>query len=166
MNGSSLATFAALAVPLLLGGCLGGRADGPSAAAGAPSSAADVAAVEKAVVRLMDADNAADLATVLDCYARDALLLAPDGATFQGIDAIRSHYVEVFAQLAMKLRATPAETVVAGSWAWQRGEVSGTLVMKDGATQPARDRYLMVLVREDDGRWRVKRLMWQPLAKK
>jgi ketosteroid isomerase-like protein len=65
----------------------------------------------------------------------------------------------------MKLRATPAETIVSGNWAWQRGEVSGTLVMKDGATQAAHDRYLMVLVLEA-GRWRVARLMWQPLEKR
>jgi len=37
--------------------------------------------------------------------------------------------------------------------------------MKDSATQAAHDRYLMVLVLEE-GRWRVARLMWQPLEKK
>ena len=147
----------ALASLLALAGCPCARGDGGSGAAKAD--------VERAVAGLIEADNRSDLAAVMDAYARDALLLAPDGSTFQGSDAIRAHYVEVFAQLAMKLRATPAETVVAGGWAWQRGEVAGTLVMKDGTTQAAHDRYLMVLV-DEGGRWRVKRLMWQPLEKK
>ena len=157
VGGAVGAVLSGFASCLVLVGCLGAGEKVPPAA--------EVAAVERAVTRLMEADNDADLATVLDCYTRDALLLAPDGSTFQGSDSIRAHYVEVFAQLAMKLRATPVETVVAGKWAWQRGEVSGTLVLKDGATQAAHDRYLMVLVNEGD-RWRVSRLMWQPLEKK
>ena len=164
LGGAVLAVLATFATSLLFGGCQSAPEGGATASA-STSSPADVAAVEQAVARLLQADGDADLATVLDCYTRDALLLAPDGSTFQGSDAIRAHYVEVFAQLAMKLRATPAETVVAGKWAWQRGEVSGTLTMKDGATQATHDRYLMVLVLEE-GRWRVARLMWQPLEKK
>ena len=105
----TMAVLTVLSSPLLLGGCRSTRDGG--------AAAADVAAVEQAVARLLQADSDADLATVLDCYTRDALLLAPDGSTFDGSDAIRAHYVEVFAQLAMKLRATPAETVVAGKWA-------------------------------------------------
>ena len=35
-----------------------------------------------------------DVATVPDGYTRDALLLAPDGTTFQGSDAIGGHYLD------------------------------------------------------------------------
>jgi uncharacterized protein (TIGR02246 family) len=154
---SGFGLVAVFASCMVLVGCLGAGEKAPPAA--------DFAAAEKAVTRLMEADSDADLATVLDCYTRDALLLAPDGSTFEGSDAIRAHYVDVFASLSMKLRATPAETVVAGNWAWQRGEVGGVLTMKDGTTQAAHDRYLMILALED-GRWRVARLMWQPLEKK
>jgi ketosteroid isomerase-like protein len=154
---SGFGLLAAFASCLSLPGCLGVRDDAPHAAS--------VSDVEHAVFRLMTADDDSDLATVLDCYTRDALLLAPDGTTFQGSDAIGGHYLDVFSKLVMKIRATPAETVVAGRFAWQRGEVSGTLTMNDGgAPQAVRDRYLMVLAFED-GRWRVARLMWQPVEK-
>jgi uncharacterized protein (TIGR02246 family) len=123
--------------------------------------------VEAAVERMVAADNAGDLTTLIDCYTPDALLLAPDGSSFTGRTAIRAHMVDVFSRLTLHLKALPAETFVGDQgWAWQRGEFTGQIVHKDGApAETAHDRYLMILeLDEGDDLWRIARLIWSPAA--
>jgi uncharacterized protein (TIGR02246 family) len=125
------------------------------------------AAVDAAVQRMVAADNAGDVTTLLDCYTEDALLCSADGSTYSGRDAIRAHLTEVFSKLSLHLRAIPAETSVGDEhWAWQRGEINGSITPKDGSpATTAHDRYLMILeLGDEDERWRIARVFWGPAA--
>jgi uncharacterized protein (TIGR02246 family) len=121
--------------------------------------------VEAAVQRMVAADNAGDVAALLDCYTEDALLCPADGSTYAGRDAIRAHLTDVFSKLALHLKATAVETSVGDEhWAWQRGEISGSITPKDGSpATAAHDRYLMILeLGDEDDRWRIARVFWGP----
>lgn len=124
------------------------------------------AAVDAAVQRMVAADNAGDVPALLECYTEDALLCSADGATYAGRDALRAHLSEVFARATLHLRAIPAETSVGDDhWAWQRGELTGSITPKDGsAPRAAHDRYLMILeLGDEDDRWRIARIFWGPV---
>jgi uncharacterized protein (TIGR02246 family) len=150
---------------LLLAGLIGCRAG--EAADDDDDAVFRTTNVEAAVQRMVAADNGADLTTLLDCYTPDAQLYAADGSTYTGRAAIRAHLAEVFADQTLRLTATPAETSVGDErWAWQRGEITGQILPKDGsAAHAAHDRYLMILeLGDEDDRWRIARLFWGPVA--
>lgn len=122
--------------------------------------------VEAAVQRMITADNAGDVPTLVDCYTSDALLCSADGSTFSGRDEIRAHLAEVFAKQTLHLKAIPSETSIGDeNWAWQRGEITGQITPKDGsAPSTAHDRYLMILeLGDEDDRWRIARVFWGPV---
>lgn len=150
----------------LIGGLVACRAGG-SPADDRDDALYRPAIIEAAVQRMVAADNAGDVAAVLDCYTEDALLCSADGSTYAGRDAIRAHMSEVFSKLTLRLRAIPAETSVGDEeWAWQRGEISGQITPKDGSAQSvAHDRYLMILeLSDEDDRWRIARVFWGPVG--
>jgi uncharacterized protein (TIGR02246 family) len=113
--------------------------------------------------RLMAADNRGDLDAIVACYADDAVLLPPGGASQQGTENIRARYESLLAQSRLEVRMDVETIEVEGALAYSRGFTRGRLVPKDGS--PAReiaDRYLMVL-RRSDGGWKIAALMWGPV---
>jgi uncharacterized protein (TIGR02246 family) len=122
-------------------------------------------AIEALFSRLMEADNAGDLEGVLNCYARDATLMPPDGPPVKGIENIRPRYASLFEGSRLAVTMTSEELEVSGDWAFSRGKTTGRIVPKDGsAPRSLRDKYLMILRRTEADGWRIAILMWSPMS--
>jgi uncharacterized protein (TIGR02246 family) len=146
-----------------LGSVLLALAVGACATAGSSSSRADAEqAAERTVERLITADNAADLAGVLACYAGDVLWLPPDGEVIAGKAGVRPRYERLFASYVPDVALEVTEVRASDALAYVRGFTRGVLRPKRGG-EPTRvnDKFLAVLHR-DDGAWRISHLMWSP----
>ncbi len=113
----------------------------------------------------MDADNRGDVDAVLECYAGDAVLLPPGGASVQGVENIRPRYEALFSSSRLEVRMDVDSIEVNGALAFSRGFTRGRTIPRDGS--PPRgiaDRYLMVLRRKPGGDWKIAALMWGPVS--
>ncbi len=127
--------------------------------------ATQLTAVRQVIERVIAADNAGDVDAVMAQYAADAVLLPPGAPAVAGAAAIRARYAAGFQQFRLEVAFESHETRVAGDWAFDRGVTRGRLVWHDGRPPtPLADHYLMVLIRQPDGAWKIARLMWSPTA--
>jgi uncharacterized protein (TIGR02246 family) len=119
-----------------------------------------VKAVSKAIVA---ADNSSDLDAVSGLYETDAVWLPPSGPVLEGKTLILARYKASFERLKLKYSEQSVETKLGGDWAFDRGFVRGIATPNDGSA-PRRtfDKYIMILHRGADQRWRIARLMWSP----
>jgi uncharacterized protein (TIGR02246 family) len=125
----------------------------------------DVSAARAVSKAIIAADNAGDLAAVSDLYEDDAVWLPPNGPTVEGKTSILGRYKTSFDQVNLQYSEESVETQMGGDWAFERGFVRGTATPKDGsAPRKTFDKYIMILHRGTDRRWRIARLMWNPAA--
>lgn len=121
----------------------------------------DTSGVERVLEEIISADNRGDVEAIARLYAADAMLIPPGGPPVAGREAILRRYRQGFSQFSMEVSFQPAETVVAGDWAYNMGRTSGTLSWRDDRPPtPLNDDYLMVLRRSPDGNWQIFRLIW------
>lgn len=156
---SSLTTAAALkCTSLLLYACLAG---------GIPACATRRAAQgpERVVAAIIDADNARDLDAALACYSDDVIWIPPAGGLIIGKESIRDRYREMYDRYGVQLSGIVEEVHSSDDLAFVRGVTKGELSpCKGGDIIQVRDRFVAILKREN-GRWQVTRLMWTPIEK-
>ena len=120
-----------------------------------------VKAVRAVADGIVAADNARDLARVMDSYASDAWLLPPNDAPVRGHTAIRPRYESLFSGFTPAIEGRIDEICVSGSIAYVRGHNGGRMISRTGAApRMLDDVYMMTLRLEPDGRWRISHLMW------
>ena len=111
---------------------------------------------ERAVVNLLANIDAAtrtgDVELSLRCVTDDAINMPPDQPAVVGKDALRSWWQQFQGAFAVDMTHEPVETVDAGEFVIHRGNVTGTLTLKEG-DEPVRlnNKYLWVLRKEADG---------------
>lgn len=120
------------------------------------------AAVAAAVERLIERDNAADLAGVLDGYADEVVWLPPSGEPLAGKAAIRARYEALFADFQPALGVRVDEARADGDLGFARGVTFGTLAPRDGGASRVVDDKFLALVRCERAAWRVSHLAWSP----
>ncbi len=126
-------------------------------------NAGDLAAVKAVSKGIIAADNSGDIGTVSNLYEDEAVWLPPSGPVVEGKVAILSRYKTSFDQLKLEYSEQSVETQIGGDWAFDRGFVRGTATPKDGSAPKATfDKYILILHRGKDHRWRIARLMWNP----
>ena len=140
--------FASMA--LLLVSCMGSK--DPSVAS---------TEVEGVLKRLMQADNAGNLAAVISHYAADAVLMAPNAPSVRGIEKIKNHYRNLFDEFRFEgLQANAEDIRVGGDLAVIAGTNSGLILSKaDSTAQEIHGKFIMQLVKET-GQWKISRLIW------
>lgn len=120
-----------------------------------------VKAIRAVADGIVAADNARDLARVMDSYAADAWLLPPNDAPVQGHAAIRPRYESLFAGFNPAIEGRIDEVCVSGSIGYVRGHNGGRMISRSGgAPRLLDDAYMMTLRLEADGRWRISHLIW------
>ncbi len=130
---------------------------------GDTKKAGDLAAVQAVSKRIIAADNSGDIGAVSDLYENEAVWLPPSGPVVEGKAMILARYKTSFDQLKLEYSEQSVETQIGGDWAFDRGFVRGTATPKDGsAAKMTFDKYIMILHRGKDQRWRIARLMWNP----
>jgi uncharacterized protein (TIGR02246 family) len=127
------------------------------------AEAGQLAAVRAVSERIIAADNSGDIGAVAELYEDGAVWLPPSGPVVEGKETILRRYKTSFDQLKLAYSEESVETHVGGDWAFDRGFVRGTATPKDGsAPRKTFDKYIMILHRGKDRRWRIARLMWSP----
>ena len=121
---------------------------------------------EELVENLIAADNAGDLEAVLACYAADAVLLPPDGMPVEGIEKIREHYAELLGATELAIRMEPGNIRDEGAGAVIMGFTLGTATPRaGGAPREIHDRFVIYARRQSGDRWKITRLLWDPVEK-
>ena len=116
-----------------------------------------VRAVAEAIIA---ADNARDIDRVLSLYTADAILMPPNGPPLQGRTAIRPNYEALFAAFDPAIEGRIDEACASGNLAFVRGHNGGRLVNRGSAPARALNDFYLMLLRFDDGAWRISHLIW------
>lgn len=126
----------------------------------AQSDLVAIRAVSKAIIA---ADNSRDLEEVSELYEDEAVWLPPSGPVLEGKALILARYKASFDRLKLEYSEQSVETQFGGDWAFDRGFVTGVATPNDGsAPTKTHDKYIMILHRGRDHRWKIARLMWSP----
>ncbi len=123
----------------------------------------DSTAIRAIATRIIAADNARDIATLLGYYADSAVLLPPAEPPVTGYREIRRRYEALFESYQPAIEGRIDEIVVTDSSASVRGHNGGWLraIVAGGADLSLDDVYLMTLERRG-GTWLITRLSWHP----
>ena len=129
------------------------------AATGNPEPGPDAAAIAALLENLESANNAGDVDRWVRAFADDAVYMAP------GIPEVTSR--EELTEVARagfrnetSIDIDPIEIRVCDDWAFARTRVTGTVTLHDsGRTIPVDVKEIVIFVRNDDGAWRVARLI-------
>jgi uncharacterized protein (TIGR02246 family) len=123
----------------------------------AESNKDDVRAV---VSGILDADNHADIERVLSYYHDDAILMPPGRDEIKGMENIRRNYENIFATSLLNLAPEEQEIILTKDYAVYKGRTKGKVVMKSDSTERTiNDKFIMIL-KPDNGRWKIKTLIW------
>lgn len=110
---------------------------------------------------IIAADNARSLERVLATYSDSARLLPPNDVPTTTRAEIRGRYVLLFERFDPAIESRIDEVRVEGRLAMIMGHNGGRLNGRDGAPSRALDDwFLMTLIREPNGAWKIHRLAW------
>jgi len=105
--------------------------------------------------------KAGDTARISGLYTDDAIVMYPDQPPVVGRAAISEYFKGFFTEFeALDFQLASSEIVVAGDFAYDRGTYRWKAKPRKGGAPVDDDgKYLVILRRESDGRWRVARDM-------
>lgn len=121
-------------------------------------SATERGKLAKTLREHVEAVNASDVEAILAGMTDDAIYLPPGAPHVQGKAALRKLLLPIYEQIDAEVAMRPAETVIAGDWAWEWGHLSGTTRLLAGG-EPTRfeGKYIYVYQRQVDGSWKIAR---------
>ncbi len=126
-----------------------------------PSTEADVEAVKRVNVDLINAFNAGDASAAVALVIDDAVDLPPNRPAVIGREAIRSFVQSDFDLFTMNFADEIVEVEVAGDLAVIWSNYTVTLTPKDdGEPIENNGKWLKVLKRQPDGSWKFSRNIW------
>lgn len=124
----------------------------PAFAAAPSGSAAHADALNRAFSAAAVKGDAAALGAL---YTKDAQLLFFKGSTFKGRDAIQGFFDGFFKDTKLKAMAvTSEESHLMGGAILDIGHYEMTMVDKDGKEETSKGRYIEVMKKGQDGKWR------------
>jgi uncharacterized protein (TIGR02246 family) len=143
------------------------QASPASTSAGAPGSSADMVEIARIRERWVQRWNAGELQPILQSYAADAVLLPANGQRVSGRDAIAKYFQQSMDSEVRMLSLESVSSHAVGSLAYDSGRLKYTTggarpnqpnqgSPSASASPPGRQvegNYLVVLRRENDGRW-------------
>ncbi|MFQ5472911.1 MAG: YybH family protein [Dehalococcoidia bacterium] len=120
---------------------------------------------ETAIRRLYRASfaalNAQDMPSLAVFYTEDAIQLPPNRPPLVGWKEIRSSLENELSGITLEASFEIMEVVIAGIWAYARGEYRTSVVPEAGGQRTvATGSWLDILSRQTDGTWRIARSTW------
>ncbi|WP_114752579.1 YybH family protein [Pleomorphovibrio marinus] len=126
-----------------------------------PRHDADIQAITDMSNARAKAFNEGDSREIARYFSDEAYLMAPDGATKRGQDAVAAYYQSIFDEYDTELESGYEEVKVDGDLAYGRGFAKVTLHPKDGGeTIHGESKYLNILERQEDGTWITTHDIW------
>ena len=124
-------------------------------AAAPDTTAADTEAIGTLRTAWVAAFNAEDAAKTAALYTPDAIRMEDNMPPIKGREAIQKGLSEVMSAYDCDISVTSEELVIAGNWAFDRGNFMSHLMPKDPKQQMIMDqgKYLAVLHKQPDGSW-------------
>lgn len=114
--------------------------------------------MSKARAKAFNEGNAKEIAVH---FTKNAYLMAPDKKVQAGRAAVEKYYQSIFDEYETVLESYYEEVEVDGDLAYGRGEAKVTLISKvSGDTTYSSAKYLNILQRQPDGRWRTTHDIW------
>jgi uncharacterized protein (TIGR02246 family) len=121
---------------------------------------ADEDAIWSLSQRWVDAVGASDVDQLGRLIMDDVLVIHGNGRVLAGREAVLSDFVSGFSRLRMRQVLQREETVVAGTWAFERARVHTTITMlADGATRELDSHTITILRKSEAGEWRIARVI-------
>jgi uncharacterized protein (TIGR02246 family) len=123
--------------------------------------AADLAAIARLRSEYTAARNDGDVQRLMALWTDDAVFMPMDEPTLTGREAIGRHIQDFLDQSPGEIELVPAETRVAGDWAFERGTEIVTMRTDPGGPSATIDvKYLVILKRQPDGSWKYARYIY------
>ncbi len=145
-----------LCIAVALSSC-GPMAEQP-ASESAPTTEADIAAINSVIDEVGAALNAGDAARWGDLFTEDVIVMRPNELSAIGREANRERLEELFDQYTLDITFSTEEVVVAGDWAFVRDTYSETVTPKGaGEPQMIYGKQINILRRQPDGSWKITR---------
>ena len=127
----------------------------------APTTEADVEAVQRVREQAVAAINAGDADAVAALATDDIVWMPQDKPTSIGKEAFRLYWVALFEQFVFDRTLFHDEVIVAGDWAIHRSTLEGTLTPKSGGESMSQSsKAIDILRRQPDGSWKHARIIF------
>lgn len=104
--------------------------------------------------------NAKDVARATALYTEDAVLLPPNGEPMRGLAAIEACWKQLLEQGLSEVKSHSVASSCSGDLGFETGEFELTIRVPGGPVIKDRGKYLNVLKKGSDGRWRTTYDMW------
>ena len=104
--------------------------------------------------------NAKNISRATSLYTEDAVLLPPHGDIICGLAAIEGCWKQLLDQGLSEIRSHSVASAFSGDLGFETGEFELTIRVPGGPVIQDRGKYLNVLKRGSDGRWRTAYDMW------
>ena len=104
--------------------------------------------------------NAKDAQRAAALYAADAVVMPPNGEIIHGRTAIEASWKQLLEQGLSEVRSKSLDSGAAGDLAFETGTFELTIQVPGGPVIQDRGKYMNVLRRSRDGRWRTVYDMW------
>ena len=107
------------------------------------------------------AENSGSVADMRVNFADDIVMMGPHMPSVAGAASVVQAMQGFFDTFEVSIRYASEEIVVAGEWAFDRGEYSHVLTPKQGG-DPLKElgKYVWIYRQTSDGRWKVARVIW------
>ncbi len=120
-------------------------------------------AITNQLHRYEQALNSADIDTVMQLYAKDAVFMPQHSLPAVGRDAVLAAYQHVFGAIGLNIKFSIDEIVLlSDDWAYARTRSNGTVKVLNTAVPPIPEanQEFFLLHREADGQWRFARYIF------
>lgn len=98
----------------------------------------------------------------------DVVIMPPNQPALEGVEAVRSHYENVFKTFTFKGTTRPSAGAQRDNWAYMRGRYVGTMTNKEtGVVTEFDNKVIEIYQRFPDGSWKCQTVIWnsnKPIA--
>jgi uncharacterized protein (TIGR02246 family) len=120
----------------------------------------DSTAIRALADRAAAANNAGDIEGWVSLFENGAIYMPPGSPEVTSMRGLREAAAAGFTRFNANIQIIPVELAVRGDWAFSRSKVTGSVTPKAGGNQiPVDIKQLTIYHRQEDGTWRIARLM-------
>lgn len=101
-----------------------------------------------------------DVETMMDCYAREAAIFPAGMDIVSHRDSIRKYWTLAPGRKMTRHKSTAVNITIEGTTAFDHGYFEGASSRDGGEPVSFRGKYVIVWVKESDGKWRMKLDIW------
>jgi uncharacterized protein (TIGR02246 family) len=130
------------------------------AAAPRADRVADSSAIQALNDRATAANNTGDIESWVALFENGAIYMPPGSPEVTTVEGLREAARAGFSRYAADIRIVPTELRILGDWAIGRSHVTGSVRPKAGGDSiPIDIKQLVIYRRQNDGSWRISRMM-------